>query len=197
MTALIRRPLWLVGAALSIGAGIIHFALGPEHLEELGALGFGFYVSGALQVGWAAALGVALVLPGARDRNRGLRALAWSGIAINLAILAAWAFSRIVGLPAGETPWTPEGIGVPDAIAGVLEVALVLGLGAWLRGWAVGRVQSTRLLGIGVAVALSAVLVGTVVAVTPSGMHDVDGHSTGHDHPSGGQVETPAMEDGS
>jgi hypothetical protein len=178
MNAATRRPLWLVGAALSIGAGVIHFALGPEHLEELGALGFGFYLSGALQVAWAAALGVLLVMPADRDRTRGLRAVAWSGIAINVTILAAWAFSRIVGLPAGETPWTPEAIGRPDSIAAVLEGGLVVGLAASLRGWAGGRARSTRWLAIGAAIALSAVVVGTVVAIAP----DETGEAEGHHH---------------
>lgn len=172
------RPLWLVAAALSIGAGVIHFALGPEHLVELGPLGYGFYLSGALQVGWAVALGALLVVPPDRNREPALRTIASSGIAINLAILATWAFSRVVGLPAGEMPWTPEAIGRPDTIAGILEGALVLGLAGSLRGWTIGRVSSTRWLALGAAMALSAVLVGTVVAITP----DASGHAEGHDH---------------
>lgn len=178
MTRPISRPLWLVGAALSIGAGVIHFALGPEHLVELGPLGLGFYLSGALQVGWAVALGALLLIPADGNREPVLRTIATSGIAINVAILAAWAFSRVVGLPAGEMPWTPEVIGRPDTIAGILEGTLVLGLVGWIRGWTIGRVSSTRWLALGAAMALSAVLVGTVVAITP----EADGHAEGHDH---------------
>lgn len=178
MTESFRRPLWVVGAALSIGAGVIHFALGPEHLDELGPLGYGFYLSGVLQVGWAVALLARLLVPADRNREPVLRTLATSGIAINVAILAAWAFSRVVGLPAGEMPWTPEAIGRPDTITAIFEGALVLGLVGSLRGWTVGRVRSTKWLALGAALALSLVLVGTVVAISP----ETDGHAEGHDH---------------
>lgn len=177
MIEMYRRPLWVVGAALSIGAGVIHLALGPEHLIELGTLGYGFYVSGILQVAWAVALLGAIAMPLRRDSRRVLKGLAWSGIATNVAILAAWAFSRVFGLPAGETPWTPEAIGPPDAIAGILESVLVLGLAGSLRGWTTDRVSSTRLLGITAAIALSAIMLGTVVAIAP----DMAGHAEGHE----------------
>jgi len=83
VTAPRRRPLWVVGAALSIGAGVIHFAFGPEHVEELGLLGYSFYLSGALQVGWAAVLGFLLVRPRGEDATLLIRTLAVSGNAIN------------------------------------------------------------------------------------------------------------------
>ena len=190
MTAPLRRPLWVVAAALSIGAAAIHLALGPEHLEELGALGYGFYVSGALQLAWAAALAVLLIFPAGRDLTLGLRAVAWSGIAINAVILAAWAFSRIYGLPAGETPWTPEAIGRTDTIAGLLEGVLLLGLAGWLRGWSMGPVRSTRLVAIGAAIALSVVLVGTVVAITPDSTGEADGHDAADHGDAAGMVMT-------
>ncbi len=176
MTESVRRPLWVVGAALSIGAGVIHFAFGPEHVDELGLLGYGFYLSGALQVGWAAVLGFLLVRPRGNDATPALRKVAGSGIAINVAILAAWLFARVFGLPAGEMPWTPEAVGRPDTIAGILEAALILGLVGYLRHWSVARVHSSKLLALGVAVALSAIVVGTVVAISPDAMAHQDGH---------------------
>jgi hypothetical protein len=97
------------------------------------------------------------------------------------------------GLPAGENPWIPEAIGRPDTIAGTLEAVLVIGLVGRLRGWTTGRIRSPRLLALGAALALSAVFVGTVVAITPDadgqleahGHADADEHATGHDHGSG------------
>jgi len=190
VTGQLRRAGWLVGAALSIGAGVIHFALGPEHVVELGPLGYGFYVSGALQVGWAAVLALALVIPRGRGEALAFRRLADAGIAINAAILAAWAFSRVIGLPAGEMPWTPEAIGRPDAVAGALEAVLVVGLVGSLRGWTIGHVDSSRWLAASVALALSAVVVGTVFAITPDAM----GHEDGHGHIAGAMVMTMEAE---
>lgn len=179
-----RRPLWVVGVALSIGASVIHFAFGPEHVAELGPLGYGFYLSGALQLGWAAVLGILLVIPQRRDTMRTFRMLVRAGIAINISILGAWAFSRVVGLPAGEMPWMPEAIGRPDTIAGILEGFLVLGLVGWLRGWTIFPVSSTRWLALGAAIALSAVAVGTVVAITPEAAGHAEAHAqaAGDDH---------------
>ena len=179
MTERFQRVPWVVAAALSIGAGVIHFALGPEHVVELGPLGYGFYVSGALQVGWAAILALALLMPRGRDAKPAFRKLVQAGIAINVAILAAWAISRVVGLPAGETPWTPEAIGRPDAIGGILEGVLTLGLLGSLRNWTIGPVTSSRWFSLGAALALSAIVVGTVVAITPDDADQMAGHDQG------------------
>ena len=186
MTERFQRAPWMVAAALSLGAGVIHFALGPEHVVELGPLGYGFYMSGALQVGWAAILALALLMPRGRDAKPAFRKLVLAGIAINVAILAAWAVSRVVGLPAGETPWTPEAVGRPDTIAGVLEGVLTLGLLGSLRTWAIGRVTSSRWIALGAALALSAIVVGTVVAITP----DVADQMAGHDQGTGTMTMT-------
>lgn len=190
MTESVRRPLWVVGAALSIGAGVIHFALGPEHVGELGPLGFGFYLSGALQLGWALVVGALLVgvqllvRADVAPSRPAVHAVAVSGIVINLAILAAWVVSRVVGLPVGEMPWTPEAVGRPDAVAGTLEAVLVVGLVGSIRGWSIGRMRSSRWLAASAAFALSAVVVGTVFAITP----DAVAHEDGRDHAMGAMV---------
>ena len=166
-------PWWIAAIAASVGAGVIHLALGPEHLEELGTLGLGFYLSAGLQLGWAMA--VAFVLWVGRA-SRLLRALAGGGIAINGAILAAWAFSRLVGLPAGETPWVPEAIGPADAVSAVLESGLVLGLAAWLRGAPVlARPRTVR--GSLLAAALAVAVIGAGTAFGLNG----EPHSHGAD----------------
>ena len=117
----------LVLIAASTAAAIVHLALGPEHLEELGGLGLGFYAAGLLQLGWAVLASMA-VLPGRNGRWRLARAAVPAGIALNVALLLAWLISRTVGLPAGERPWTPEAFGLSDGITALLEAGIVIGL---------------------------------------------------------------------
>ena len=178
------HPWWLAGVAASAGAGVIHLTLGPEHVAELGALGYGFYLSAALQLGWAALLGLVLARFGALATPRNLRLLAISGIAINGAILVAWAVSRLVGLPAGEVPWTPEAIGRSDTIAGAVEGALIVGLGASLQGWSVVRSRPPRKLGTaGAVLAMALIATGTAAAIEPGA--GSDSHGAGQAHGSG------------
>jgi len=179
---LISQSTWLAGAAASAGAGLIHLVLGPVHVAELGALGLGFYVSAGLQLGWAA-LAVAVVLGlGGRDPARPLASLAITGVAINVAILAAWAVSRTAGLPAGEAPWTPEAVGVSDAVASLFEAALVVGLVASLRGWR--RSLPSRpgpMSAAGAVIAIALISIGTVVALLPSEAGQTHGEGQAHD----------------
>jgi hypothetical protein len=173
--------------AASLAAAAIHFALGPDHVEELGSLGGGFYVAGALQMSWAVlAIGLPRIHRSADVRVDAVRLLVPAGIAINTGVLAAWVVSRTVGLPAGEHPWTPEAIGVTDAVTALLEGGLVLGL---IRGWR--RHPGTGLEPgqpapsgtgpsiLGAAPILALILVATVTALgTPHGHADGTGHET-------------------
>ncbi len=154
----IGRLAWLAIASASVGAGIIHLALGPSHLDEIGVLGLGFFVVGAAQLIWAA---VATRRPGHR--------LAWLGIGGNVAVLAAWAFTRTVGLPVGPDAWTPEGIGRADSVAGLFELLVIAVLlvdvsglqarGLWLRT-AVGTVAA-----IGLVPIVGSIMVLTTLAL--------------------------------
>lgn len=45
LSGLRSNALWLPAIAASAGAGLIHLAHGPAHVEELGPLGAGFYGS--------------------------------------------------------------------------------------------------------------------------------------------------------
>ena len=116
--------------ALSVGTALIHLAATPEHLEELGVLGFGFPLAAALQATWA---GAWWLRPG--------DSVARLGIALNGAIAVAWAWSRTVGLPSGDSRWQPEAVGGPDAASTLFEVAIVAVLIAHLTGRdvAIGR----------------------------------------------------------
>ena len=109
----IERSTLVILAGLSLGAATIHLAAAPSHYSELGDLGAGFLVAALLQAVWARAI----------LRSPSRRAIAW-GIAVNAAIVAAWAVSRTVGL----TPGSPEPIGLPDGASVVFEVLLLVGL---------------------------------------------------------------------
>ena len=112
----------LTTLAASLGAALIHLAVAPEHLDELGAWGWAFIVAAFLQ----SAVAVAMLA-------RPTRAIAIATVVLNIGMIAAWAWSRIVGLPFGPDAWVPEAIGRADALCIALEgIALVAMLG-WLR----------------------------------------------------------------
>jgi hypothetical protein len=175
-----RGPATVIAIAASIGAGLIHLALGPEHLEELGALGWGFYLAAALQLGWVVAV---LGAPG----RRRVRGVAFAGLAINVAILGAWVVSRTIGLPAGETPWVPEPVGRADLISAALEIGIVAILALQWRsaaaprlGRAVPRRGPARL---AAALSMAAIVAGTAVGLAPD-----DAHAAAHAAESGAHV---------
>lgn len=116
------RPL-RVAAALSAGAGTIHAAVAGSHLAEWPASGVFFILVAVTQMASAFAL----------TRVTGRRLL--SAIAIlNAAVGAIWLVSRTTGLPVGPEPWTPEAVGVTDALATTYEMGVVVALGAVRRG---------------------------------------------------------------
>lgn len=186
-----RRPATAVAVAASIGAGLIHLGLGPEHLDELGALGWGFYVAAALQLGWA--IGVLAVharhARHARPLPRvGVTKIAVAGILMNVAILAAWVVSRTVGLPTGEIPWVPEPVGRADLVSAVLEIAIVMIATAQVRTRITtagllavpDRVRGRRRLAPLVAtLSVAAIIAGTAVGLAPDGV-DAAAHADGH-----------------
>ncbi|HZD17902.1 MAG TPA: hypothetical protein VE669_07155 [Actinomycetota bacterium] len=111
-------------ALSSIGAGAIHAAVSPEHLEEARILGAFFIIAAAFQVAWA----ILVVLnPGARILGIGTLA--------NGALIGIWLVSRTIGVPIGPDTWTPERVGALDVGATLLEVVLVAGSAAILRRW--------------------------------------------------------------
>lgn len=178
-----RAGAWLA-ASLSIGAAAIHLAAGGEHVEALGEIGLGFYGAAIFQL----VTGLALL-------GRGVRTWVSSiAIAGNLAILAAWALSRTLGLP--TVPGGPESIGLADGIAATLQLVLIGLLVARRRGvdmdWfarrPVPRLGQRLAFSMGTAIAtiaLSTVLAMGAVAADhghdgdAAGLHD-DAASHGH-----------------
>lgn len=113
----VGRSLTVMVAGLSAGAAVIHLVAAPHHYEELGDLGAGFLAAAVFQGAWSMAC---LSGPSARTR--------WLGIAVNAAVVLAWAYTRTVGLPVGPFAGSPEPIGFPDAAAVTFELLLIAGL---------------------------------------------------------------------
>ena len=78
---------WLL-AALSVGAGVIHFSVSGEHYDMSWLHGSFFATVAWLQLAWA--VGVIL---------RPSRRLLSAGVVLNAGIIGVWAMSRIWGVP--------------------------------------------------------------------------------------------------
>jgi hypothetical protein len=103
-------------ATFSAAAGLIHLAAAFSHFG-VSELHSAFFVGTGLAQLAAAALFV-------------YRPRSWvfaATVAGNALILAIWAMSRTTGIPLGPESWTPEPVGIADAVASVLELALVVG----------------------------------------------------------------------
>src|ERR687897_222419 len=98
---------WLL-AALSLGAGAIHFAVSGEHYELSWVHGTFFAVVAWLQLSWAVAVVV-----------RPTRWLLAAGALLNAGILGVW------GVPIGPDAWTAEAVGWSDALSSVCELGIV------------------------------------------------------------------------
>jgi len=106
-------------ATASLGAGVIHAAVVPEHLEETWLFGGFFIACAVFQFVWA------VVVVG--SPSPGVYRL---GMVANGAMVAVWAVSRTTGLPVGPDPWMPEALGALDLLATGLEIVLIA-VGAW------------------------------------------------------------------
>jgi len=115
---------WLFRAALlSVGAGLIHLVMGPIYFEDWLGYGAFFFGAAALQV-----LGAFLMV--AYPLSRGLL---WAGIIGNAGIVTLWAVTRTVGIPFfGPDAGVVQPVGVADAAATILELALIAHLAALL-----------------------------------------------------------------
>src|SRR5215210_7086092 len=105
---------WLL-AALSLGAGVIHFAVSGEHYDLSWVHGGFFAVVAWLQLSFA----IAVVI-------RPSRRLLTTGVLLNTGILGVWVMSRVWGSPFGSSPWTPEDIGWADALSWGFELGIVV-----------------------------------------------------------------------
>jgi hypothetical protein len=186
---------WLL-VALSLGAGVIHFAVSGEHFDLGWWHGTFFAVTAWFQLSWAVAITV-----------RPARRVLAVGAAANLAVIATWAMSRIWGVPVGPGAWEPEPVALADALATGLEVGIVVISLAVLLRPALAQQSVRPSLGLaGIGVSGLAVAVVSTMALAPafaSDHHDGDGTApqddageidAGHGHETAGTATGEAAE---
>jgi hypothetical protein len=163
--------------ALSLGAGVIHFAHAGEHFDLTWYHGTFFAVVAWLQLSWAAAIIV-----------RPTRRLLLLGVLGNLAVIATWVVSRTAGMPFGPTKGEAESIALSDGLATGFQVGIVvLSLAVLLRP-AMAQQTIRPALGFGgLGVAGAAVAIVSTVALTPSfAAEHSHGAEAGTDHHAAG-----------
>jgi hypothetical protein len=170
-------------AALSAGAGAIHFAVAGGHFDVGWWHGFFFAVVAWLQLSWAAAIVV-----------RPTRPLLAAGVIINTGVIITWAMSRTVGVPIGPDAWTSEPVSLADGLATGFEAGLVLlSLVVLFRPAFAQRSLAPRLGFAGLGTTGLVIAVVSTVALTPSFASDHHGgHGAEGDGHSHGATETAA-----
>jgi hypothetical protein len=106
-------------ALLSVGAGVIHFAVIAQHLDEWWLTGTFFILVALFQIAWSVAV---LARPS--------RLLYLAGAVVNALVVITWIVSRTTGVPVGPEAGEAESIGLPDVLATSYEVLLVAGASA-------------------------------------------------------------------
>ena len=174
-------PLATVVAASLAGAGLIHLAFAPTHLETSATHG-GFFVA----VAW-----LQLVLAGLIVTRRGGRTTLLSTIAVQAGVIGVWVVSRTAGIDGVVEP-----VGLADALASTFAIIAVAGSSLLLLGWHGPRVRGFV---SGVATTLSALVVMTLVtmAVSPAlggGMQHPESAAGGSSHtPGSNHDQAPAL----
>jgi hypothetical protein len=173
-------------AVLSLGAAALHFAFAPGHFDESTAHG-AFFIA----IGWAQLVTAVLLL------SNPSRKVVLQILVLNAAVVGVWLLSRTVGVPIGPEAGEPEPVGLPDALATLFEVVLVLAMG-WRLLDARANV-SPRAARFGPLLSIGAVLLvigGTSAALTPefAGEHHHGGAeetaADGHTHSQDGTEAT-------
>jgi len=163
---------WVL-AALSLGAGGIHFAMIGPHFDEWWASGLFFAALAWFQVAWAA--GVVL---------RPSRALLAVGALVNAGAVGVWAVSRTWGVPVGPHSGVAEAASFVDVLATAFEGVLLLGCLALILRPRLSTMRASRFSALPAWIAGLGVVVLTTMAFTPS---FASGHSHGPvGHPAGG-----------
>ncbi|HEY4401622.1 MAG TPA: hypothetical protein VGO38_06280 [Acidimicrobiia bacterium] len=186
----VGRYLGWVLAALSLGAGVIHFAVSGEHYNLSLLHGTFFAVTAWLQLSYAVAV---IIRPN--------KLLLQAGVFLNAGIVGVWVMSRVWGVPIGPEAWTPEAVGLADLLSTGFEVGIVaLSLGVLVRpALAQQRLRPTFAYPVVGAAALGVAVVSSM-AVAPafaSGHHHgdtvaADGHTHSHSAAAGGHTH-PAI----
>ena len=183
------RPLRWALAALSAAAGAIHLVMVPSHWGTSVAEGFGFAVAGWFQLGVAW-----LVL------TRPSRPLVRIAVVANLALIGAWGWSRIYGLPFGEHANHAEEAGFVDLTTVGLEVAFIAVAFLALFHPAIGRGWKGMRLGVAAVVPIAVAALATAAIASPSardhamGAHGEHGTAAGgHGHDAAAPVDDKGL----
>jgi hypothetical protein len=166
----VGRYLRWVLAALSLGAGVIHFSVSGEHYSLSWMHGAFFAVTAWLQVAWA--IGVIL---------RPTRRLLVTGVILNAGIALVWVVSRIWGIPIGPDAWTPEPATFIDQLSTGFEVGIVaVSLAVLVRPALATQKLRPSLAAPSFGLAVVSVAVFSSLAVAPAfAAGDGGGHSHG------------------
>lgn len=168
--------------ALSLGAGVIHFAHAGEHFDLTWYHGTFFAVVAWLQLSWAAAVIV-----------RPTRNLLLLGVLGNVVVMGTWVVSRTTGMPFGPGKNVAEDIALSDALATGFEAGIVLVALAVLLRPALAQQSLRPALGLGgFGIAGTAVAIVSTIALTPSfaaehshgeaDAHGAAADASAHDH---------------
>lgn len=176
---------WLL-VTLSLGAGLIHFAVAGGHFDVGWAHGVFFAVVAGAQVSWAV---VAAISP--------TRRLLVLGVIGNSAVVATWLVSRVWGVPVGPDTWTSQPVSLADGLATGFEVGIVVISLAVLARPALAQRQIRPALGLG-GISIAAVTIGVVstVALSPSFASEHHGDSSEANTASGEHGEAADTADG-
>lgn len=148
-------------ALSSIAAAGVHYVVMPDHFEESALYGTFFLVAATSQLVYAVYL---LVRPS--------RALLAAGAIGNLAIVALWLMTRLVGIPLGPAAGSTESFGGLDILAAIFELTTAVAALALIRKprWPRSLMNPARwsrliwALGAGAAAAI----VSTAIVAPPS-----------------------------
>ncbi|MEI7592599.1 MAG: hypothetical protein WCK41_05195 [Actinomycetes bacterium] len=166
-------PLRIALACLLVAGGVIHFAMVPAHAGESLVDGLTFAAAGWIQL----ILAVALVV-------RPSRRLLGITIVTSLVFVAAWALSRVVGLPYGAHKGIVEPVSSVDLLTVACEVgATVLAVVA-LRRPRLGATWSDSTLVMASILPLIVLIGVTSVVTSPSATNHAHGGvaAGGHSH---------------
>ncbi|MEA3202225.1 MAG: hypothetical protein QOE90_3653 [Thermoplasmata archaeon] len=115
-----------VAAFLSLGAGLVHGGLGPEHFAEWWGYGAFFAAAATAQILFGLALLTHATGTLEEERPWIRRAVRAAGIAGNALILALYVTTRVVGIPLfGPQAGTVEPVAPLDVVAATAETALI------------------------------------------------------------------------
>ena len=139
-----------IAAACSIVAALTHAWVVRSHLNHWWAYGAFFAGLAVAQAGY----GILVArIPGRR--------LALAGAAVNIGLLALYAWSRTAGVPMGPHAGRPESIAAPDIVAATAEVALI---GVLFLIWRAGSGASNRRAGRAGMAAVTVALIAAGIA---------------------------------